>query len=277
MSASASSRWEPNQRKGLIVTVLVHVAMLVAIFIFGIRYLDPPPLGGMIVAFGMTEDGAGSPAYEDRAVLPQPTAAASSVPEVEVPEEALMTQVEESPVEVEEKKPEKEQKPNTEQRPREVERPRETPQKEETPQPPQPSRTTTQALANILNPGHDASKGDGQGQGYKGSPQGSLSSDNYGVSGVGGDGNYRLAGRSAIRKPKPAYTGTDQGRVVVVVQVDRQGNVVSAKCSLQGTEVTDPQLIRNAEKAALETKWKPDPSAEPLQQGTIIYEFSVRG
>ena len=44
-----------------------------------------------------------------------------------------------------------------------------------------------------------------------------------------------------------------------------------------GTGVTDPQLIRNAEKAALETKWKPDPSAEPLQQGTIIYEFSVRG
>jgi len=36
-------------------------------------------------------------------------------------------------------------------------------------------------------------------------------------------------------------------------------------------------LIRNAEKAALKTKWKPDPSAEPLQQGTIIYEFSVRG
>lgn len=164
MSASASSRWEPNQRKGLIVTVLVHVAMLVAIFIFGIRYLDPPPLGGMIVAFGMTEDGAGSPAYEDRAVLPQPTAAASSVPEVEVPEEALMTQVEESPVEVEEKKPEKEQKPKTEQRPREVERPRETPQKEETPQPPQPSRTTTQALANILNPAMMPPKATGRGR-----------------------------------------------------------------------------------------------------------------
>ena len=61
------------------------------------------------------------------------------------------------------------------------------------------------------------------------------------------------------------------------VQVDRQGNVVSAKYSLQGTEVSDPVLIRNAERAAMQTKWQANPSAEPVQEGTIIYEFNLRG
>lgn len=273
-----ASREKDDRRKGVIVTVVVHVGMLVCIFLCGIRYLDPPPLGGMIVAFGMTEDGAGSPAYHER-IEPIQTPAPSAVPEVEVPQEALLTQAEESPVAVPEKKPEKKpEKPKPEKRPEKTERPAEKPKAEEVPRPPQPSQATTQALANILSPGQDASKGDGQGSGYKGSPDGSLSSDQYGAGGgMGGDGNYRLAGRSATSKPKPQYTGSDQGRVVVRVQVDRQGNVVSAKYILSGTSVTDPQLIRNAEQAALRTKWSAKPTAEPLQEGTIIYDFSIRG
>ena len=277
MSAPAPSRLEPSQRKGMAVTVAVHAVVLACLFLFGIRYLDPPPLGGMIVAFGMTEDGAGNPVYNDRPVPLQAQAPASSAPQVEVPEEALVTQTEESPVVVEEKKTEKEKKPQPKKQPEKVERVVETPKAEEAPTPVQPSKTTTQALANILSPGNDASKGNGQGAGDKGSPQGSLSSDHYGVAGVGGDGNYRLAGRRALTKPKPEYTGSDQGRVVVRVQVDREGNVISAKYSLQGTEVTDPQLIRNAEEAARRTKWQAKPSAEPVQEGVIIYEFSVRG
>lgn len=272
------SREKDDRRKGIVVTVVVHVGMLVCIFLCGIRYLDPPPLGGMIVAFGMSEDGAGSPAYNER-IAAVSTPAPSAVPEVEVPQEALLTQAEESPVEVPEKKPEKKpEKPKPEKRPEKTERPVETPKAEETPRPPQPSQATTQALANILDPGQDASKGNGQGAGYKGSPDGSLSSDQYGAGGgMGGDGNYRLAGRTAKKKPRPDYVGSDQGRVVVRVQVDREGHVVSAKYTIQGTSVTDPQLIRNAEEAARKTEWSAKSTAEPLQEGTIIYDFSIRG
>ena len=246
-------------------TVVVHAVMLVCIFIFGIKYLDPPPFGGMVVAFGMDEDGSGAPALNE--VIPQAEPEApQTAPVVEVPEEAFLSQEEESPVEV--KKQEKVEEKKPEKKPDPVPEP---------PKEPQPSKTTSQALANILSPGTDASKGDGQGAGYKGLPQGSLSSDNYGAAGVGGDGNYQLAGRRALTKPKPEYSGSDQGRVVVRVRVDRQGNVISAKYSLQGTEVTDPQLIRNAEEAARRTKWQANPSAELEQEGVIIYDFSVRG
>ena len=273
--SAGTSHLDPDQRKGMAVTIAVHVVMLICIFLFGIKYLDPPPLGGMIVAFGMDEDGSGSPAYNEQIPHSEPQPSASSVPYAEVPEEALATQTEDSPLEVK-KKPEKEKKTEPK-KPDPVKKPAESKPVPEAPKDPTPSKTTSQALANILNPGTDQSKGDGQGTGYKGSPEGRLSSDNYGVAGIGGDGNYRLAGRKALAKPKPEYTGTDQGRVVVRVQVDREGNVISAKYSLQGTEVTDPQLIRNAEQAARQTKWQPNPSAEPVQEGVIIYEFSVRG
>ena len=270
---------DKDQKRGVIVTVVVHAVMLVCIFIFGIKYLDPPPFGGMVVAFGMDEDGSGAPALNEVISQAEPEAP-QTAPVVEVPEEALLSQEEESPVEVKKQEKVEEKKPEPRKEP--VKQPDKKPEKKpdpvpEPPKEPQPSKTTSQALANILSPGTDASKGDGQGAGYKGSPQGSLSSDNYGAAGVGGDGNYQLAGRRALTKPKPEYSGSDQGRVVVRVRVDRQGNVISAKYSLQGTEVTDPQLIRNAEEAARRTKWQANPSAELEQEGVIIYDFSVRG
>ena len=269
---------QTDRRRGIIVTAIVHSLMLAANIVFGIKYLDPPPLSGVIVAYGTDADGAGSPAYNEQTPRETPAAVRPSEQKYEeVPEEALSTQDQPSPVEV--KKVEKPKEKKTE-KPKEKapEKPVETtvtapePKKEQ-----KPSDATARALANILDPGNDASKGDGQNAGYKGSPEGSLSSDKYGAGGVGGDGNYRLAGRKALTKPKPEYTGRDQGRVVVRVQVDRQGNVVSAKYSLQGTEVSDPVLIRNAERAAMQTKWQANPSAEPVQEGTIIYEFNLRG
>jgi TonB family protein len=98
-----------------------------------------------------------------------------------------------------------------------------------------------------------------------------------GVSGQGGDGNYYLSGRRAVTRPKPEYTGRDQGVVRVKIKVDRQGNVIYAKCSLQGTEVTDPALLRNAERAAMQTKWTANPTGETEQEGYIIYNFRIGG
>lgn len=268
---------QTDRRRGIIATAIVHALMLAAIFVFGIKYLDPPPLSGVIVAYGTDADGAGSPAYNERIPREEPAAQPVEQKYEEIPEEVLSTQDDTSPVEVkkvETPKEEKTEKPKEKapEKPVETEKPAPEPKKEQ-----KPSDATARALANILNPANDASKGDGQGTGYKGSPEGSLSSDKYGAGGIGGDGNYRLAGRKALAKPKPEYTGRDQGRVVVRVQVDRQGNVISAKYSLQGTEVSDPVLIRNAERAAMQTKWQANPSAEPVQEGTIIYEFNLKG
>lgn len=57
---------QTDRRRGIIVTAIVHSLMLAAIFVFGIKYLDPPPLSGVIVAYGTDADGAGSPAYNEQ-------------------------------------------------------------------------------------------------------------------------------------------------------------------------------------------------------------------
>lgn len=276
----STSDSQKDRRKALIITAIVHVLMLVGVFLLGIKYLDPPPLSGVIVAFGVDEDAAGTPEYNAEQEVQIQTSSAEQYQE-EIPEEVLSTQQQDSPLEVKKQETPKEEKPIKEKPKKETKKT--TDQKTQTkvekkaPEAPKPSDATAKALANILSNGTDQSKGNGQGSGYKGSPDGSMTSSNYGVSGSGGDGNYRLAGRSAISKPKPEYSGKDQGTVKVKIQVDRQGNVISAKCSIQGTEVTDPVLIRNAENAAKATKWTANPSGEPVQEGYIIYNFKIGG
>ncbi|MDD4820502.1 MAG: TonB family protein [Flavobacteriales bacterium] len=270
---------QKDRRKAIITTVTVHALMLVGIFLLGVKYLDPPPLSGVIVAFGVDEDAAADPAYNPEQEVQIQTSTPQTSQQVEVPEEMLVTQTEDSPLEV--KKQEKPTEKPVKEKPKKApEKPAEKVAEKEVkkaPEAPKPSSATATALANILSNGSDQSKGNGQGTGYKGSPDGSMSSSNYGVSGSGGDGNYRLAGRSAISKPKPEYSGKDQGTVKVKIQVDRQGNVISAKYTMQGTEVTDPVLLRNAENAAKATKWTANPSGEPVQEGYIIYNFKIGG
>ena len=86
--------------------------MLAAIFVFGIKYLDPPPLSGVIVAYGTDADGAGSPAYNEQTPRETPAVRPSEQKYEEVPEEALSTQDHPSPVEV--KKVEKPKEKKTE-------------------------------------------------------------------------------------------------------------------------------------------------------------------
>ena len=280
---SASYKQRQDQRRGVAVTIVVHAVMALFVFICGVKYLDPPPLSGVIVAFGTDVEAVGNPVINEK-LQTEVTATAPSPREIEVSEEQLITQEEESPMEIKKvekkavEKPSK-SKPKPQKTPdkKAVDTPKPTPEAEKVVEKPRPSQSTTSALANIFAAGTDASKGDSRGSGMKGVSDGSISSDRYGVSGQGGDGNYYLSGRRAVTRPKPEYTGRDQGVVRVKIKVDRQGNVIYSKCSLQGTEVTDPALLRNAERAAMQTKWTANPTGETEQEGYIIYNFRIGG
>ena len=261
----------PNKRKAIIVTSAVHALVLILIFFFGFTYLDPPPLKGLQVAYGTDLDAFGiAPANEVKQSTPPKEQPRKVAPQ----DEKILTQ-EESPIEIPVDKPknkpaEKEEKPLVE------------PQKE-TPAPPvkeepKPSETVSSSIASLISAGTDKSKGDGQGTGNKGVETGDPSSSNYGIGGVGGDGNYVLSGRGALNRPQPAYGNSkDEGYIVVKIKVDRDGNVVSAQAGARGTQITDPELYKAAEKAAMATKWQPNPNAEPLQEGYIRYMFRIKG
>lgn len=73
--------------------------------------------------------------------------------------------------------------------------------------------------------------------------------------------------------PKPRTSFNMAGRVVVYVQINSDGNVVSAIVEQRGTTTSDGKLHDLAVEAAMKAKFKPSDLA--MQSGRITYDFKV--
>ena len=82
----------------------------------------------------------------------------------------------------------------------------------------------------------------------------------------------QLGGRKPTFKPSPQGNQIE-GRVVVVIIVDRLGNVINAFPGSKGSTTLNKELCQSAKKAALETKFEPKLSAPINQQGKITYTY----
>lgn len=98
----------------------------------------------------------------------------------------------------------------------------------------------------------------------------------YGAPGSGsGTGGYGLNGRSLVSNSSVKQDCNEEGRVVVQIVVDRNGNVVSATPGVKGTTNTNPCLMKPAEQTARSHKWKPDPNAPSQQVGFVVVNFKL--
>lgn len=120
------------------------------------------------------------------------------------------------------------------------------------------------------NEGETGKPGD-QGNPY-GNPDAKKHDGNPG-SGGGQGVSYKLNGRSSKKLPKPANTHTEQGKVVVTITVDQQGNVIKANPGAKGTTTSSQKLWKLAKDAALKAKFDINPGAPAEQKGTITYSF----
>lgn len=93
--------------------------------------------------------------------------------------------------------------------------------------------------------------------------------ENYNDNGTG------LNGRKIIKKPSPEYNCNEQGKVVVEITVDKNGNVINAIAGVNGTTNKSACLLNASKIAALETKWQPDNNAPDKQIGKIEYNFRL--
>jgi len=82
-----------------------------------------------------------------------------------------------------------------------------------------------------------------------------------------------LKGRNPLSLPKPEYTRQEKGVIVVEVIVNQYGDVVEAAGGKKGSTITDNNLVKAAEKAALKAKFDTKTNAPPRQTGTITYTF----
>ncbi len=255
-----SSSFERDQRKrqtvGWVMTALVHAVLLVVFYFFGLTYQDPPPEEGISLDFGYEEQGFGQ--TEQTAIQPVPP-----TPSDPTDASAVTQDVEATDVSVDDK-------PKT----KPVERPKPTETKPVEPTKPQPSNQLSSRLNKLKTTGTGNGSGTTSGGGNQGNPNGTPNGG-AGGSGMGtqGTGDYRLGNRGATSRPLPVYDCEDEGRVVVKVYVDRNGNVVSAEPGAPNSTTASTCLFERAKQAALRTKWAPDPDAMETQVGTIIYRF----
>jgi hypothetical protein len=188
-------------------------------------------------------------------------------------------------------------------------KPKEQPKKTEKPvevQKPKPSKSTTDALANILNSssskggdgddgiagnkgkiygdpkatGYNGGGGSGTGTGGgNGSGEGLGSGSGYGNGSGGGRGNgvgnYQLSGRKVLSKPAPKYTCNEEGTVVVEISVNSSGTVTGAIPGVKGTTNTAKCLLDQAKVAAMNTRFDASDNAPDKQVGKIIYNFKL--
>lgn len=84
--------------------------------------------------------------------------------------------------------------------------------------------------------------------------------------------SYTLDGRKAVNLRIPAYKCQGGGDVTVIIEVNRQGRVVSAKV-MEDVSEKDRCLQEYAVNAARQSSFKPSQDAPLRQTGEIVYRF----
>ena len=96
------------------------------------------------------------------------------------------------------------------------------------------------------------------------------------ASGNGVSGTYDLGGRSLVGAlPTPTENVQNEGRVVVNITVNAQGEVIGTSINVSRTNTSDANLRNAAERAAKRARFNNIGSGEN-QVGTIVYYFKLR-
>ena len=251
-----------SKRKGIIGTILFHALLIVSFLFMGLKYQDPPPAEeGISINFGFSEQGLGEVEPESTEELTEIVEEEIIEQQIESTEEIITQSLVETPlVEKTEKKKKVIKK----------EEPKEEVIEEKKPE------VNKKALYPGSKKTKTTSEGNKKGDGNQGSIDGDPNSEVYEGGGIGKNGTaYQLGGRKVEFKAKPIYNLQVEGKVVVIITVNRIGNVINAIPGAKGSTTLNKQLLQRAKTAALKTKFDPKQTAPTNQQGKIVYFFSL--
>ena len=289
--------FETEQEKKSILLTTISFGLLFLLF-FYLNFSNNPALpilegggggGEIAVNFGNSDSGSGDNFQSKEVVTVAPKKVAAT-PSTE--KEIIVSENEEAPAIIEAKKP------ATKIVKAEVAKPI-------VKTVPKPSKSTSDALSNLLNGSNKEGDGDDKIAGNKGKSNGDANAKGYnggGGTGTGsgggngsgqglgtgsgygngngsgsgnGNGNYQLGNRKALNKPQPNYICNEEGVVVVQISVDKSGRVTNANPGVRGTTNSAKCLLDQAKAAAMNTKWQSDVTAAETQVGKIIYNFKL--
>lgn len=292
-----------ERKKGIISTIIFNLAVVLLLLLLGLKTEPTQTEDGIVINFGTSQDGLGA-IEPPEATQPENVTAPSAQPKTQSVasstqqgEEIMQQNFEESAqVESRNQQEKKEKELKEQERKKQLEQERLRKQQEEKDRLAREEQERIQReeqerlareeqqrqMMNNLaknafsgkNPNQTNTTGEGvtQGNTNQGDPNGTIDSQNR--SGDPGHGiSFTLTGRKASSLPKPQYTVQKEGKVVVEIFVDRNGNVVDAIPGKKGSTTTDAQLYEEARKAALKAKFDSNPNAPDRQKGEITYIF----
>ncbi|MDR1406513.1 MAG: energy transducer TonB [Tannerella sp.] len=258
-------------------TVAAHILAALLLLFTALRTIIPEEEEGVPVNIGYTNDSAGL--FEPRggssqrdAGVPEPPASTSAPARHE---ETISQDMEES-VAIAERRRAEEQRRREEREHRERER-LEAERRRQEAERQQREQAIRDEVSGAFGSGNTASgsQGNSEGAGNQGSPFGN--SDTGANQGIGGMGEFSLSGRvirGGGRPPEPAYTTQDEGRIVIDITVDPQGNVIVAEIG-RGTNIDNASLRSSALDAARRAKFN-SISGTNNQSGTITYRYKLK-
>jgi TonB family protein len=238
----------------LLGTLLFHFIILLILGFTALRAAPPEEDEGILVNFGNVDAAAGTFEPRNAANVPPQTAETSPQP---VPEDLQTQDTEESVAIAEEKKKEEQRRKEEERRKRE--------------------EAIRNRVAGAFGSEGATENSEGnapEGEGNLGNPFGNA--DHGANTGAGGYGSFNLNGRylGAGGLPRPDYTVQVEGRIVIEITVDPDGDVIFAEIG-KGTNIDNATMRESAKAAARRAKFNSIDSHNN-QSGTITYIYKLQ-
>lgn len=251
-------------------TVLLHLAVIGLLFLIHLTKPVAQAESGVPVMLGNMGNLDTDYEFTEVNSMPAPAPAAVPVPKAPQAEPAITQNLEET-VAIESGEKEKPVKPaDTPKQP--------TPEEIRAEQERQAAEQAQNLMANAF--GRSSSmqasaptENNSDVQGTPGSTEGNATQGK--PSGSPGYGTWDLGGRDMVGElPRPKYGIQEEGRVVVTITVDPDGNVIETRINNR-TNTTNLQLRNAAIEAARQTKFNAI-GGENNQTGTITYYFKLK-
>ena len=254
---SAYRTKEEKNKTAIVISVIFHaVVLLLIIFLGSFKMADPPPgtefVSLSLADYGDSVTGGGNTESEIPSEENDIEPASETTTQVEATPDPIVTQ-ETSAISA----------------PTSTEEPQEETQPE-----PEVSSALNDALSMINSDGGGAaSDGVTEGNSNQGTQSGNI--DGIGVV-AGGAIGYEMAGRSLVGSPTLDDAVTEEGKVVLDIWVDKNGNVKDTDRNYILSNTSSDYLFGLAEKAAMTAKFNANPAAGPTpQKGKMTFNFRL--
>ncbi|MDR0700571.1 MAG: TonB family protein [Tannerella sp.] len=269
-------------------TIIIHLALVLLLYFCILKTTVPNEDSGIVVNFGDLYTAVGTFEPQHAAPTPPKTLPPQFQPKPAPPGEKLITQDQEETVAIpdsrkkQEEKQAVDEKVRREQEERDRERKRLEEEEENRRRREEELRKKEEAISNQVSNafGTASSKQNQQGNASPdvanhGNPFGNSDAGAY-QNVTGGFGTFNLNGRYIGQGglPQPMDNGQEEGKIVINITVDPDGNVISYKIG-RGTNIDNTLMRKSALEAAGRAKFNKIKDTDN-QNGTITYHYKLK-